>query len=456
MQYAVTNIQNQDQTIFSLLSDGNGLERSTTADVKRVLKTQVEAAPFRPWYSKVQTQTLNLTEEVKKQLGFDPDPDYQPEVNDNSEFWQKICLMGLDNGMLTEHEISFLLEAPVGTPSQIQAAEAIGDKILSAYGDRVAHYEKRVIGNLSANGATVGIKNEYREWYEDLSQSCWGFDLTLDDAYCYGEDYDEYDRNFNGIGLRIEHSSRVSTLNFNLDDYSPALGKMFYKTICFLANMSYKSNAINYCDSWGGTEENAKILIKAKLTDDQILTIAHSDEKSVGDVLQSISPSLLEQFEEELTCDPNQVINGAAYIVSTTMNPWYCDNPFDSNGVPQFVAMGLREELKKARTNPLNTNEDDVKKTLDAVLQTVIENVHLKEHNPSWLQGSDNPIDGYAFVSFDSTLEDQTLECENEHRQSVGEYGAMRLNLDSGKAGFETIENILLGDLCLLTLCSLQ
>ncbi|MDH1472564.1 hypothetical protein [Shewanella sp. GD03713] len=456
MQYASTNNHSQDQTIFSLLSNGYGIERSASANVNRLEINQANQAPYLPWYAKIQTQTLNLTEETKDHLGFNPVEPYQPEVNDNSEFWQKLCLMGLDNGMLTEHDIGFLLEAPVGTSSQVKAAIDVGDKILSAYANHSAHCEMQILSKLNANGSAVGIQAEIRDWYTDPSKSCWGFELTLDDASCYGEDYDEFDRNFNGIGLRIEHCSRVSALNFKLDHYSAALGRVLYKTICLLAEICYKSNAIDYCDGLGDTSFIAKLLLEAKLTEEQICAIAQSDEESIGDVLLSINPILLEQFADELRYDPFQVINGAAYVIATTMTPWYCETKFNSQSNPQSVARQLRKELKKARPNSLNANEIEVKKTLDAVLQTVIELVHQNEQDSSWFLGSDCPLNGFAFVTFGSVIEEDAIEFENEHRQSVGEHGAIRLNLENGKAGFQTIENILLGDLCLLTLCSLN
>ncbi|NMT18904.1 hypothetical protein HKA99_31660, partial [Vibrio parahaemolyticus] len=84
------------------------------------------------------------------------------------------------------------------------------------------------------------IRADIAHWYVTPTESNWGFDLTLDEDECYGEDYDELDQSFNDLSIRIEHCSRVSALSFDLDQFSPSVGTMYFQTLRLLSLMNFK------------------------------------------------------------------------------------------------------------------------------------------------------------------------------------------------------------------------
>lgn len=448
----------EPQTPFSILADYDEVQRPTASDVKPVVKVKnkpvvAAKAVTTPWYAQVQSQPLIISDEVREELGFKPTPVFQPTVAEKAEFWQKLCLFGLDTNMLIDSDIANLIEAPVGSINQINAASGISAKILNAYHERAEFHESKVLGHLKAFGATEGINAEMTDWYTDGAKSNWGFDLTLDDDDLYGEDYDELDNSFNGLGIRIEHCSRVSTLSFDLDQFSPNLGRLYFFTIRLLARLNQKSLALDLCDTAGECESGAKILLSHGLTKEQIHGVGQCDEDNLEDYLNEIDPKIFPDFDKH--SEPHEIAKAARYIEATTYNAWYSTD-FNIRNYESFkhIATYLLSELASIRLNPLNENNIKGKKVLESVLQTVIELVHENTENSPWMLGSDTPLDCFAFVSFGSDVEHETLDCENEHRQSIGESGAMRLDLDLGNAGFETVDNIQLGDLCLLTLAS--
>ncbi|EJL6490418.1 hypothetical protein NMR92_001318 [Vibrio cholerae] len=449
----------QNQTPFSILTGINGTKGHSTAHVAHVKKASNKAAggfkPVAPWYAAVKPQELTLSESVRNALGYKRDDVYQDTIVEKTSFWEALALFGLKHGMLTEFDIENLIEAPIGTTKQVSAAKELGKKVLGFYQTGLTDQQYKIEACFKAFEAPVSIRADIAHWYVTPTESNWGFDLTLDEDECYGEDYDELGQSFNDLSIRIEHCSRVSVLAFDLDQFSPCVGTLYFHTLRLLSIMNYKSMALDYCDNEGTLEKYAEIFKVFDLTSEQVQKITGCDEDSIEEVLNDINPLILKAIcSDDEYFDLHDVINAALYYKATVGAKWYQkDTPFYRGQSVIVNAMGLLESVNQIRPNPLNPNDIKGIAALKAALRTVIELGHDTYDSP-WLLGSDSPIDCFAFISTGSEAENNTLEMENEHRQSIGESGALRLDLSANDTGLRTIENIHLADKCLMLLAS--
>ncbi|MDW2323161.1 hypothetical protein R7127_23125 [Vibrio sp. 1159] len=449
----------QNQTPFSLLANVNGDKGHSTANVARIKKDSHISAggfkPLAPWYTAVKQQDLKLSESVRNDLGFNRQDVYQNTIVEKTSFWQSLALFGLKHGMLNELDIDNLIEAPIGTMKQVSAANYLGKKILGFYQAGVSDHLYKIDACFKAFEAPVAIRADIAHWYVTPTESNWGFDLTLDDDNCYGEDFDDLDLSFDDLSIRIEHCSRVSALSFDLDQFSPSVGKMYFHTLRLLSIMNYKSMALDYSDCEGTLEKYAEIYKTFDLSSEQVKKLTDCDEDTIEEALNNINPLMHTAFKAyDKFFDLHDVLNSALYYEATVAKKWYQkDTPFYRGHSVITNAMGLLDSVNKLRANPLNPNDEKGIATLKAALRTVIELGHEAEDSP-WMLGSDSPLDCFAFISTGSDIENNTLDIENEHRQSIGEYGALRLDLESDDTGLRTIENIQLADKCLMLLAS--
>ncbi|HBC3404827.1 TPA: hypothetical protein KDY05_002102 [Vibrio parahaemolyticus] len=449
----------QNQTPFSILTGINGTKGHSTAHVAHVKKASNKAAggfkPLAPWYAAVKPQELILSQSVRNNLGYKREDVYQDTIIEKTSFWEALALFGLKHGMLTEFDIENLIEAPIGTTKQVSAAKELGKKVLGFYQTGLTDQQYKIEACFKAFEAPVSIRADIAHWYVTPTESNWGFDLTLDEDECYGEDYDELDQSFNDLSIRIEHCSRVSALSFDLDQFSPCVGTMYFQTLRLLSLMNFKTMALEYCDTEGTLEAYAEIFKVFDLTSEQVQKITGCDEDSIEEVLNDINPLIFKAIgSHDEYIDLHNVINAALYYKATVATKWYQkDTPFYRGQSVIMNAMGLLETVNKIRPNPLNPNDVKGIAALKTTLRTVIELGHEAYDSP-WLLGSDNPIDCFAFITTGSDIEKYTLEVENEHRQSIGECGALRLDLSANDTGLRTIENIHLADKCLMLLAS--
>ncbi|ENM3782688.1 hypothetical protein QMW93_003769, partial [Vibrio cholerae] len=308
----------QNQTPFSILTGINGTKGHSTAHVAHVKKASNKAAggfkPVAPWYAAVKPQELTLSESVRNALGYKRDDVYQDTIVEKTSFWEALALFGLKHGMLTEFDIENLIEAPIGTTKQVSAAKELGKKVLGFYQTGLTDQQYKIEACFKAFEAPVSIRADIAHWYVTPTESNWGFDLTLDEDECYGEDYDELDQSFNDLSIRIEHCSRVSVLAFDLDQFSPCVGTLYFHTLRLLSIMNYKSMALDYCDNEGTLEKYAEIFKVFDLTSEQVQKITGCDEDSIEEVLNDINPLILKAIcSDDEYFDLHDVINAALY-----------------------------------------------------------------------------------------------------------------------------------------------
>ncbi len=446
MQLATNNHSKSYQTIYTALPSENASSRATPSTIT--------PPAYIPWYSAVKKQPVPLAQEVRLELGLDTDFTYRSEIAENSQFWEKLCVMALNEGVIDKHVIGSLVEARIGSLEQLDTAQFIADKVLVAYSERIKNCEKNIQSMLQSKGVQCDLAPELDAWRNDQSKTDWSYELTIHDEPYYGcGEYDE--DNYGGLAIRIEHGAVVSALMFDMSIYTPALAKLFYKTVNVLSLLSFKANSLEFSDCWDELGGICDVFDNLKTPKSLIREIAsaHYDEVLVQKLIDGDLKNALGFYYEN---DANLISQAARFYEATYLNDWYEPLSYFNGKSFGALVLQLQEELLLVRTNYLNENELVVKKTIAAVLDVVSE----KAHNPfdlgAWESGSDAHMEMFSFVSFGTEIEDETLEIENSNRQSIGESGAIRLNLDKGEAGYKQVENIAIGNYCLLLLASIQ
>ena len=449
IQNSVGEHGNKHQTPFSILANKYESGRTATTDVT---EQSGASTPFTPWYAKVKPQTLILDDAVRKEMGMINNPVFQPVVADNAESWKELSIFGLTTGILNESDVLDLMESTPGSMEQVKAAQQLGKRILNTYRDRVISQEKVVKDHLKGLGLENAIKPDYQEWYKDQSEGTWGFEITLDDGDIYGGGESQLQEDFSGLGIRIESATRVTALNFNLDRFSVELAKLYYAVITRLSQgLAQKMTTF---DLTIGTDiaDMAQSFTDYKLSKWDAQELADMDGDDIETELERISPEWHKALSEY---EYYEVKDAANYALMTTFNPWHTDTqPYKDDSSESFYNNILADlhKLKKDSDNAIETNGI---KALEVVIQTVLKLAKFDDANLTpWRCGSDTHISNYAYTSFSFDAENYSLEFENEHRQSVGEYGALRLDLKCGDSGFDMVDNILLGDYCLMALAT--
>lgn len=439
------------KTPFSILTSGNEASRDAATDVKAISKQSI---PFTPWYAKVKPQALKLDADARKELGMEQSPVFQPAIANNAESWKELITFGLKTGLLREYEVVNLLECSQGSMAQIDAAKALGSSILGKYSNQVIHQEKVVKDHLKGFGLKNAINPDFEDWYKQQCDGTWGFEITLDDGNIYGEGCNELDVDFSGLGIRIESASRVTTLSYDLDIFSTELAKIYLAVITRISQSLSKKMTTFDLILGGDVEDLSQSFIDYKISKEDAQRISDSTDENLEEILKQAAPEWFEKLTEH---ELYEVKDAANYALMTTYNPWHSDTLPYSDESSEVFFQSILEDVKRLDKGADSSTDANGIKVLEVVVQTVLKLAKFDDADLTpWRNGSDTPICHYAYTSFGFDADQYALEFENEHRQSVGEYGALRLDLACENNGFETINNILLGDYCLMALATVN
>lgn len=406
---------------------------------------------FTPWYKLIDNVEPTLNNEATERLAMLNRIPFQDSIANNFEFWADLCEWGLNTNVLHEGDVGDLIEAEIGSIKQIQSAQKMGGKILSVYQEHSVLHEEKIQRTLNVFKAEHSIRYDIQQWKKSGEDSAWSFDLTISDGDYYGEGYNEQNDTYGGTAIRIESPSELCTLPFDLGKLGKEVGTLFYHTICMLSRFGLKTNAIDLCESWDEQTDVIKCFKEHNVSEQMIAELYEIQPYALEEELAKLDPKLhkilMNSFEEDI------ISNAINLHVDVYSQPWFEPDPYLQNTTTATVEIILGK-LNLLDKEKLNKYEKVAYSSLNAVLNTVKHLVVQEPTESPWIDGSDRPLCTSAFVSFGSSTEHYHLDMENEHIQSVCEVAAIKLNLSHNNKGFETIENIILADQCLMLLAS--
>ena len=175
-----------------------------------------------PWYQAVVGSPIKLSPSVRQRVGLEAPTYHDAMVLDNSRFFADVAQFLSDREPKAPPAIQSLIQAPMGSAAQIEAADTLSGIALAYFSDSMNDFVESVLNGLTINNTKKF--DEFSQW----ATGNWSPVLTIaGDEHEYGSE--------GQIALRLDDASGMAALEIDLASLPQPLARLMSKMVSLLS-----------------------------------------------------------------------------------------------------------------------------------------------------------------------------------------------------------------------------